>query len=307
MKAEKKQKEYFVSHLGQHMGPWTLDEIAHRMSKHDLIATDFIYDEDAVDWVALNKHEALLELISKEFKPTAIPLREVASPVAKPVAPVRQEQQLQQQDSQELQPQPLSQLPAYTPSVNESWFIQKASHRFGPLNSIGVVKALQEKTIFDYEFIWKDGMDEWVRIAEHPDFSVDNIRVLITKSLAQDVFIKRQHPRITFMNEVMIHDDNSLWMGQAFQGGEGGSGLIIQNAGLQPGQVVKLHFAAHDGLSAFNVSGEIVSKKYVKELKNKKTPVPYGVKFVGLDKKLQSTLHDYFTYKTQPGWMFAGK
>lgn len=293
MKAEKKHKEYFVSHLGQHMGPWTLDEIAHRMSQHDLITTDFIYDEDLADWVALNKHEALLELISKEFKPTAIPLRDVVSPVAKPVAPIQQQEQKQH--------------PVQTPSINESWFIQKTSHRFGPLNSIGVVKALQEKTIFDYEFVWKDGMEEWVRIAEHPDFSVDHIRELISKSLAQDIFIKRQHPRITFMNEVMIHDDNSLWMGQAFQGGEGGSGLIIQNASLQPGQVVKLHFAAHDGLSAFNVSGEIVSKKYVKELKNKKTPVPYGVKFVGLDKKLQSTLHEYFTYKTQPGWMFAGK
>jgi hypothetical protein len=304
MKAEKKQKEYFVSHLGQHMGPWTLDEIAQRMSEHQLIATDFIYDEHSADWVALNKHEALLELISKAFKPTAIPLKEV-QPTAKPL-------EIQSKSEPELiveatpERRKISEHPE-NPSLNESWFVQKETHRFGPLTSIGVVKALQEKTIYDYEFIWREGMGEWIRIAEHPDFSVENIRELISKPSVKQVFIKREHPRITFMNEVMVHDDNSLWMGQAYQGGEGGSGLIIQNATLQPGQVVKLHFAAHDGLSAFNVSGEIVSKKFVKELKNKKTPVPYGVKFVGLDKKLQNTLHEYFTYKTQPGWMFAGK
>ncbi len=302
MKAEAKQKEYFVSHLGQHVGPWSLVEIAQRMSQQQLIATDFIYDDEASDWIELSKHEPLLQIISKEFRPkSAPPIRQAA--------PIQAERKVEKKVIEEKPTDNIVHMKAVidNPSVSENWFIQKETHRFGPLTSVGVVKALQEKTIHDFEFIWKEGMNEWVRIAEHPEFSVENIRELVAQPKLKTVFIKREHPRITFMNEVMVHDDNSLWMGQAFQGGEGGSGLIIQNATLQPGQIVKLHFATHDGLNAFNVSGEIVSKKYVKELKNKKTPVPYGVKFVGLDTKLKNILHEYFTYKTQPGWMFAGK
>ncbi len=292
MKAAIKQKEYFVSHLGQHLGPWPLDEIARRLSTQQLITTDFIYDETASDWIELNKHEALLEVIAKEFRPkSAPPVRAVQAE-----APAKSEQSpIIKEKSEE------------NPSLNESWFIQKETHRFGPLTSMGVVKALQEKSVFDFEMIWKEGMNEWMRIAEHPEFSVENIREMATQSKLKNVFIKREHARITFMNEVMVHDNQSLWMGQAFQGGEGGTGLIIQNATLQPGQIVQLHFTAHDGLEAFNVSGEIVSKKFVRELKSKKTPVPYGVKFIEPSKQLKNTLHEYFSYKTQPGWMFAGK
>ncbi len=298
MKAALKQKEYFVSHLGQHIGPWTIEEIARRLSMQQLITTDFIYDDDAADWIELNKHQVLLDFIAKEFKPKIAPPNKSASP--KPAQEKAAAQIVPEQEIANLQSDA-------SPSLSESWFIQKESHRFGPLTSVGVVKALQEKKVFDFEFIWKEGMGEWIRIAEHPEFSVENIRELVLHPKAKSVFKKREHQRITFMNEVMVHDDQALWMGQAFQGGEGGSGLIIQNATLQPGQTVKLHFASHDGLNAFNVAAEIVSKKFVRELKSVKTPVPYGVKFVGLDKKLKNTLHEYFAHKTQPGWMFAGK
>lgn len=288
MKPVQKQKEFFISHLGEHVGPWALEEVAQRLAKVQLLATDFIYDDVAADWIALNKYQPLLDLISTEFKPKAPPPQ--AAPQVQEVAP---SQPVRESNVIPLHP------------AQEAWFVQKESHRFGPLTSLNVVKALQEKTVFDFEFIWQEGMQDWVRIAEHPDFSVEKIRHLAAQ--AKDIFITRKHPRITFMNEVMVHDNHSLWMAQAFQGSEGGSGLIIQNAALHMGQIVNLHFASHDGLKAFNVSGEIVCKKFVKDLKNKKTPVPYGVKFLGLEAPLLHTLREYFTHKAQPEWMFAGK
>jgi hypothetical protein len=290
MKPVQKQKEFFVSHLGEHVGPWALDEVAQRLAKVQLLATDFIYDDSFADWIALNKYQPLLDLISTEFKPTKAPPTLVEPQVSESET---------KQESRKADVIPLH------PSVLESWFVQKESHRFGPLTSLNVIKALQEKTVFDFEFIWQEGMSDWVRIAEHPEFTLEKIRTLASQK--KDIFIERKHPRITFMNEVMIHDNHSLWMGQAFQGSEGGSGLIIQNAALHLGQIVNLHFASHDGLNAFNVSGEIVCKKFVKDLKSKKTPVPYGVKFVGLESTLRQTLRDYFTHKAQPEWMFAGK
>jgi hypothetical protein len=291
MKPAQKQNEYFISHLGEHVGPWGLDEIAQRLAKVQLLATDFIYDDQAADWIALNKYQPLLDLISTEFKPTKAP----------PTAVIKQPEVQAEHPAQAKQAEVIQ----MRPSAQEAWFVQKESHRFGPLTSLNVVKALQEKTVFDFEFIWQEGMTDWVRIAEHPAFTIDKIRTLATEQ--KDIFIARKHPRITFMNEVMVHDHHSLWMGQAFQGSEGGSGLIIQNAALHLGQIVNLHFASHDGLNAFNVSGEIVCKKFVKDIKNKKTPVPYGVKFVDLESKLQNMLRDYFTHKAQPEWMFAGK
>ena len=116
----------------------------------------------------------------------------------------------------------------------------------------------------------------------------------LARKEAEGVFFRRQFPRVRFESEVIVHDDQSVWMGQSFEAGAGGSGVMIENATLKPGQVVRLHFAPCDGLPAFNALGEIVGKRFSREVRGTKSPVRYAVRFLKLDGAAEPQVREYF-------------
>lgn len=332
MSAVQKQKEYHISHIGQDYGPWTLDEVVDRLARMELLATDFIYDETTEEWIELSDYEPVQALIKAKSKPKAKPTKKLSPSIIEESKeeikiPLREETVTQLEESilaksiitnepvPETKPKNKNETKKILdPGINlpaGEWYIQRDSHRQGPLTHLAVVKMLQEKKCFEYEFIWKEGMSDWVRIAEHPEFSAGFIRELMKSEalikIQNEIFLARKYPRKTFMNEVMVSDDKSVWMGQSFQAGEGGSGLIIQNARLSLGQKLKFHFSENEQLPSFNVMGEIVCKKFVRGLRSPKQPVPYGVKFLDMESQTQSILHDFFTLSDQQIWQIAGK
>ena len=267
--------KFHVSHIGQNYGPWTLDEIMQRLAKMELLSSDLIFDEAKNDWVPFMEFAPLVSAL-KGLKPAAPPPKSASV-------------------------ETVSDAPSGTTTLNSDerseWFVQKQSHRFGPLSYAGLIRALQEKQVYEFELIWKEGMGEWVRVAEHPDFTPEKIKAALETPEAKRAFLQRKHARFTYMNEVMVHDNSTVYLGQSFQGGAGGAGVIIENASFQPGQTVLLHFAAHDGMPAFNVEAEIVSKRFVKDVRDKKTPIPYGLRFKRMDEKASKVWNTYFKDK----------
>lgn len=271
--------KFHVSHIGQNYGPWTLDEIMQRLAKMELLASDLIFDEGKDDWVPFMEFAPLVNAL-KGLKPAAPPkpAHAESAVIDKPTGTTT----LHSDEKAE-------------------WFVQKQSHRFGPLSYAGLIRALQEKQVYEFELIWKEGMSEWVRVAEHPDFTPEKVKAVLKTPDAKRAFLQRQHARFTYMNEVMVHDNSTVYLGQSFQGGAGGAGVIIENATFQPGQTVLLHFAAHDGMPAFNVEAEIVSKRFVKDVRDKKTPIPYGLRFKRMDEKASKLWTKYFNEKKAAG------
>ncbi len=185
-------------------------------------------------------------------------------------------------------------------SENAEWFVQRSTHRYGPFTYLGLIKALQEKTIFDYDLVWRrgaggiDSPEKWIRIAEHDMFTEDAIRKMQTRNGSrEDFFFQRRYTRFPMASEVIVHDNQSVWLGQTFQASEGGSGMVIQNALLVPGQVLSLHFTGFDGLPSFNALCEVVNKRYVANIRDSRTTVPYGMKFVKVDKLVQQSMREY--------------
>lgn len=266
--------KFHVSHIGQNYGPWTLDEIMQRLAKMELIASDLIFDESKNDWVPFMEFAPLVNAL-KGLKPAAPP---------KP------------SKTEEVVDTPTGTTTLHSDEKAE-WFVQKQSHRFGPLTYSGLIRALQEKQVYEFELVWKEGMGEWVRVAEHPEFTPEKIKAVLGTPEAKRAFLQRKHARFTYMNDVMVHDNTTVYLGQSFQGGAGGAGVIIENATFQPGQTVLLHFAAHDGIPAFNVEAEIVSKRFVKDVRDKKTPIPYGLRFKRMDEKASKLWTSYFKDK----------
>jgi hypothetical protein len=284
------QTTYFVSHAGQTYGPWTVVEITSRIGKMELIATDYIYDESSTSWIPLMECKAVIEalrLAKPAAPPTAQPPK-AAAPKAEPEIDLV------------VQTATITPISANSGSDIESeesgeWFVQKDSHRYGPFTYQGLVKALQEKSVFDYDLVWKKGMEKWIRLAEHELFNAEAIRKLQTD--AKGIFQQRKHKRLAIKTDVIVHDNKSVWLGQTYQGSEGGSGMHVRNATLMPGQVLFLHFTGFDGIPSFNALCEVVSKKYVPNIRDPRSTVPYGMKFVKLDKQVQEAMRDFFGRK----------
>lgn len=274
------QSSFYVSHMGQQMGPYQVDEIVNLVGDGTLSPLDYVYDEAKGDWILFLEHEQLAERV-KALKPKAPP---------KP-APQKQEA---------AEPMPKVKAVAGVPAhmnefMSREWYVLKGENKFGPFAYTDVIKMLQQGVIFEFDFAWYNGLDTWKRIAELDAFSKENVRSLKETVLPEirEVFFRRRHKRVNYGGTCLIHDNKTVWKGKGVEISEGGAGIIMENSLCVPGQQLYLHFKPGDGVPPFNAICEIVSKDYVGDIRDPKAPVKYGLKFKTISAETQKFLHDY--------------
>ena len=162
------------------------------------------------------------------------------------------------------------------------WYVLKGENRFGPFQYADVVRMLQEKTVFNFDYGWHSGLSGWKRLADIAEFQEAAIRQYLEESKTKDVFSERKHPRLHHKGTLIIHDQTNWWRGEAFEISTGGVGVVMNNAMMVPGQKVFMHFKPHDKFPAFNAVGEVVSKKYIENLNKREAPIEYGVRFLSV-------------------------
>lgn len=273
-----------VSHNGETLGPWSVAEIAQRLGFGEISVTDFVWDDSAGtegDWVPLMEFGKLKQHIlarkPKAPRPTA---ETTAAKTSTPKAEVK-----------------ATNAPSVAPSFASTealeWYVSRSKQTFGPFSYYGVIKALQDRSIFEFDYILNSKTETWVRIAEHELFSADAIRKVMEED-RPGLFVQRKYPRYPMKNEVLVHDNSDVSTGEMFEVGAGGTGVVLKNARLMPGQLVHLHIASSEGLPAFNVVGEIVSKKYTRAVRDARTPIQYGIRFVKMDAAAEKRVKEYF-------------
>lgn len=289
--------QHHVSRNGETLGPWTVDVIALKLAAGEIAITDFAWDDGLTEWVSLLEF-AELKAYLQARKPSAPPSSKPSAPGAS--GPKNLAAALPA----------VSEKPAVVAaSMSEDdaiqWYVTRGQQKFGPFNYFGVVKALQDKSIFEFDYIWKEGMEGWVRLAEHEKFTASSIRDLLQtleeKRAHGDVFAQRRHVRVSIENDVLINDNTSVSPGRMVEGGAGGTGLIIKNSTLIPGQLIHVHFSSLDGLPAFNAIGEIVSKKFTRSARDQRAPIHYGVRFVKMDPAAEERVKNYFKIRAAGG------
>lgn len=163
------------------------------------------------------------------------------------------------------------------------WFVMKGDQRFGPFAYGDVVRMLQEKIIFGFDYAWHGGLSGWKRVSDIADFQESSIRMLLKdKKVAKEIFVARKFVRHPHKGKFVAHDQNSWWNGQACEISSGGVGVNMDNAMLVPGHQVYLHFKPHERFPAFNAIGEVVNKKYIENVNEKSTPLTYGIRFLSV-------------------------
>jgi c-di-GMP-binding flagellar brake protein YcgR len=175
------------------------------------------------------------------------------------------------------------------------WYILKGENKFGPFQYTDVIKMLQEKVVFEFDYAWKMGMAEWTRIAELNEYLPEHIKKLQNGLMPEikNVFFRRKHPRVPFQSSVVVHDNNQVWKGEAIELSEGGVGLTMENSLVIPGQKLYMHFKPADSMPAFNAICEVVSKKFIDGVKDKNTTICYGVKFINISSETFQHLQMY--------------
>ena len=269
------QKYYYVSHLGEQLGPWPVEDILAKIRTGHVEINDYCYDEQKEDWVLLVEHPSFSDKV-KEIASQQIKVKEILV------------------DDLDASAGDLD------PNGPPEWYVLKGENKFGPFAYRDVVRMLQEKSIYEFDYVWNAAMTTWKRVAELKEFAPDEIRILKDSGEAEisDVFFRRRHARVDFFSSIIIHDNKHVWKGKSMEVSAGGAGLVIENALLQPGQTLYLHFKPAEALPPFNAVCEVVSKQYIKGVKDKNAPIRYGVKFTSINTNAQKKIFEYTSKKT---------
>ncbi len=268
------QMEYYVSANGEQQGPFTAEQIVERVNRKTLDASDYLFDESKQDWIMLMAHSQLSQAL-KTLKP-------VSSTSGSSVSALRAGQSKDGGGGE----------------ITE-WFVLKGESKFGPFSYPELIKMLQDKSIFEFDYVWHVGLKAWERIATIAEFSPDKVRNFrgSNEGPINEVFFRRRHARAHHGASILVHDNRAVYKGRSIEVSAGGAGIVIENAMLQPGESLYLHFKPGDQTPPFNAACEIISKSFV-NASDKSAPVRYGVKFTKIETQTQQILNEFALKKT---------
>ncbi len=253
-------QKFYISHEGRQLGPWEHAEILKKLNVNEIVWTDYLFDEGQNDWVLLMEHAQFAESFKNHSQ-----VKKAEEKKAEPMKNVSKEKE---------------------------WFTLKGENKYGPFSFVDVVKMLQEKSLFEFDFIWNNTMSAWKRVSEVQEFGAEKIKALKESGLAEvsEVFFRRRHARASYGASLVIHNNKTVWRGQSIELSSGGAGIIIENTELEPGQTLFLHFKAGDGVPPFNAICSVVSKNV---MSGKKREAKYGVKFTSISQTIQQAIKTY--------------
>jgi hypothetical protein len=263
---------FYLSRKGEQVGPWSVDNILTKLESRELSWTDYLFDDSSKEWVLIMDHSKF----SAAFKSWVQP------------GPIKESRP-------HTQPDPV--LPKSSKNGRD-WFILKDSNKHGPFDYLELVRMLQEKRLYEYDFVWSASLPQWQRIAEAEAFQAEKIKALQESSEKeiQEVFFRRRYARVSYGASLLVHDSRSVWKGQGLELSPGGAGIVVKEANLTPGQTLFLHFKAGDGVPPFNAICTVVSKQYVENVEgseSKEKAVRYGVKFTNISQSIQRAIRSY--------------
>ncbi len=176
-----------------------------------------------------------------------------------------------------------------TDPIDSEWFVLKDSNEYGPYTYPEMIKMLQQKTIYAFDFVWHKSLSHWRRISELEAFSYESVAKLENTFLPEttQVLIRRRHKRVNYGHSILVHDNRRVWKAQSVQIGKGGVGVVMTENHVVTGQTVYLHFQPGDGVPPFNAVCEVVTKRLHEPKKaGEQVKVFYGMKFQKISKNI---------------------
>jgi hypothetical protein len=250
------QQKFYFSKDGKQMGPWTHSEGLQQIDAGHVAWSDYVYDESQAEWILISEHKSFAQAFSGE----------------KRVPRLNKEAEK-------------------TEVSNKDWYVLKDENRYGPFSYLEIVKLLQEKNLFIYDFIWNKDLPNWTKISDCEQFATDKIKQLHASQApyVDEVFFQRRHARAKYASSVIVHNNKLLWKGRSLELSEGGAGLLIESTKIEPGQTIFLHFKVGEDVPPFNAVCTVISKQILPSGHE----VKYGVKFTSISRDVQEAIKNY--------------
>lgn len=247
--------KYFVAKEGIQKGPWTLDEITQNIQNKVLSWSDYIYDDKINVWLFLFEFPLLTESFNKSFK-----------------NPVQKSKTITNFDSYK----------------DRIWYILKVNENYGPFTAAEMIQMLQSKTLFEFDFVWRQDQQSWQRLADVAEFHPEKIKEMFDTSFQenteiQKTFYRRRFPRVQYKCELLIHNKHKVFSAQSIEISAGGASFKLDNVDFDIDSRIYLHFKPGGDVPAFNATCKIVSKNGNK----------YGVSFIAVSNQAKDSIEKF--------------
>lgn len=267
------KSKYFVSKEGKQSGPYEFNRVLEMVKANQLIWSDYIFSEEKHDWTLL--------LEDSEFGSHFVPGEfSNKSHVTFKTHDFENDDELVR-------------------LKEKAWFVLRDGNNYGPFSKLDLIKMLQSKALFEFDYAWQLGFSTWVRIAEIEDFMPNRMEGLKELGVSEisEIFFRRRHHRAQFGSSLIVHNNKTLYKGESIEISTGGAGLIVPSNHLNLNETLFLHFKAGDGVPAFNAICQIVSKQHVKKSTTNKDLVKYGVRFTKISSQMRDTIGSFANRK----------
>lgn len=263
------QTHFYISYGKENLGPFTIEEIIEKIRSDAISPTGYLYDEGLAKWIPFLESDILKSQLSeKGFQKLLKTSYKTTSH--------KTENSIQKDSS------------------DDEWYVLRGTRKYGPYKYLKIFKMLQEKKVYEFDFVWKPGLSGWMRIAELECFQSEKLKKLNSSS---NIFFRRRHFRFSYYTSIIVHNNKSVWRGESFEVSEGGAGIVMYNSTLQSGEKLHIHFRPDGNTPSFNALCEIVNKKYKKDVVKKDEPTKYGVKFINPNAGVKKALKNLASNK----------
>lgn len=253
------EKQYHISKNGTYVGPSSKETIVSKIESEEYQWTDYIYDEKAGDWIMLLNHPEFSMLLKQG-----------------PVSTQNDQDYLKE----------------------KKWFFLREGNNHGPFSQLEIIQMLQIKSLTAADYIWHERFSGWRRIAEVKNFSAESIRKVkeTNDKDISEVFFRRRYSRVSYGASVIVHNNKTVFRGQAQELSVGGAGIFVDNSDFITGHSLFLHFQAGEGVPPFNAVCQIVSRQTPKQKNDDAATdmtVKYGVKFTILSQSTRESIKNF--------------
>ena len=180
--------------------------------------------------------------------------------------------------------------------LEKQWFVLRKNKKYGPFKYLDVIKMLNSKSLFDYDYIWNKNFKSWNKISDLQAFSSYYVNQIKNSYLPElgNIFFRRKYKRVKYNAKVFIHNNEQFWTGTGHDLSPAGASVTLNNKfgedELLPGDILNIHFkSGSKNLPNFNAKCEIVSKWY-KNKEFRDSPLCYSFKFKSINKEVQDFL-----------------
>lgn len=178
----------------------------------------------------------------------------------------------------------------------KQWHILQGESQLGPYSYQEMIEMMQRGELFDYHYIWTQGMEAWSMLAEVPDFSRDRLALLIqTQGTGAESFYKRESQRLAVQIPVFAHNHEGFFQGYCTNLSIGGALVNLNSPFILPSQELVIHFCtSKDCPESFKVTALVVRKHVNKQVLHIKTGLQYAVRFIKKQNIAEAFLNGVF-------------